>query len=118
VAQFAQKKVGYYAVCSVCTIPGIAGERMRGSSLMITIRPVLHTGQRQGLTPVSLAKRSTFVSGGFCCFMMSSISGFFYILQGGVQWYANCYASIPPENMYQPLKPLLKKGKFLKIDSC
>jgi len=47
-----------------------AGDRIRGSSLMATIFPVLHTGQRQGFIPVSLAKRSTLVSGVFCCFMI------------------------------------------------
>ena len=76
VALMAQKEVGYYAVCSVCIIPGIAGERIRGNFLMITICPVLHTGQRQGLTPVSLAKRSTLVSGGFCIAITASIPGF------------------------------------------
>jgi len=54
-----------------------AGERIRGSSLMVTILPVLHTGQRHGFMPVSLAKRSTLVSDGFCRLITVSISGFF-----------------------------------------
>ena len=41
-----------------------AGDRMRGNSLMETIRPFLQTGQRQGLNPVSLSKRSIVVSAG------------------------------------------------------
>jgi hypothetical protein len=42
---------------------------------MVTILPVLHTGQRHGFMPVSLAKRSTLVSGGFCRLITVSISG-------------------------------------------
>lgn len=53
-----------------------AGDRIRGSSLMATILPVLHAGQRQGFTPVSLSNRSTLVSGGFCWLIILSMSGF------------------------------------------
>ena len=52
------------------------GDRIRGNSLMVTILPVLHTGQRQGFIPVSLSKRSTLVSGGFCFLIIVSKSGF------------------------------------------
>jgi len=76
VAQFAQKEVRYYAVCSVCIIPGIAGERMRGNSLMVTIRPVLHAGQMQGLIPVRRSNRCRLDSGGSPFFIIASISGF------------------------------------------
>jgi len=51
----------------------VAGDRIRGSSLMVTIWPVLHTGQMHGFTPVSLAKRSKLVSGGCCRFPVVSI---------------------------------------------
>jgi len=62
-------EVGYACVTGFFNCPR-AGERIRGSSLMVTILPVLHTGQRHGFMPVSRAKRSTFVSGG-CCFLIS-----------------------------------------------
>lgn len=62
-------EVGYTCVTGLFNCPR-AGERIRGSSLMVTILPVLHTGQRQGLMPVSVAKRSMFVSGG-CCFLIT-----------------------------------------------
>ena len=75
--QLAQNEVVYYAICSVCVISGIAGERIRGNSLVATIRAVLHTGQRQGFIPVSLAKRSTLVSGSCCFLIIASISVFF-----------------------------------------
>jgi hypothetical protein len=65
VALVAQIRDGCYTFCSGCLRKGWAGERIRGNSPMVTIRPVLHTGQRQGLTPVSLSNRSILVSGGF-----------------------------------------------------
>ena len=43
----------------VLTLPG---DRIRGNVLMVIIRPVLQTGQRQGLTPVRRSKRSIEVS--------------------------------------------------------
>src|SRR6056297_3072421 len=36
--QLAQNEVVYYAICSVCVISGITGERIRGNSLVATIR--------------------------------------------------------------------------------
>ena len=59
-----------------CFLVNHLGERILGSSLTTTIRPVLHTGQRQGLIPVSLSNCCRFVSGGCCCFIIASISGF------------------------------------------
>ncbi|MDD4771889.1 MAG: hypothetical protein PHQ26_10495 [Bacteroidales bacterium] len=43
----------------VLTLPG---DRIRGNVRMVTIRPVLQTGQRQGLMPVMRSKRSIEVS--------------------------------------------------------
>jgi len=56
--------------------PVITGERIRGNSRVLTILPILHTGQMQGLFPVSLANRSRFVSGGCFRFSIVSIFGF------------------------------------------
>jgi len=72
----AKLKVDYNTCINVFFKGFQAGDRIRGNSLMATMIPVLHTGQRHGFTPVSLSNRSTLVSGGFCCFIILSMSGF------------------------------------------
>jgi len=63
----------------------LPGDRIRGNVLMVTMRPVLQTGQRQGLMPVRRSKRSIEVSTAedpfeFCFsinrFSNASMSGF------------------------------------------
>ena len=52
------------------------GDRIRGSTLILIIVPVLHTGQWQWLTPVSLSRRCSLVSGPSIRRSRSLISGF------------------------------------------
>ena len=55
VTLIAQNRIDVYALGNGSFKINPDGERIRGNSLMVTIRPVLHTGQRHGFIPVSLA---------------------------------------------------------------
>ena len=73
----AQNRMDVYAFGNGSFKINPAGERIRGNSLIVTMCPVLHTGQRHGFIPVSLAKRSVLVSGSCCFLIIASMSGFF-----------------------------------------